>query len=97
METVVLVLEGVRKAVNPLSEEIERNGLDVPRPIHLRLNFVQIEFITSVEVGTLVSLHKRYRECGGRLTLRCVGKNVLEVLCITRLDTVLHIENHSSS
>jgi anti-anti-sigma factor len=58
---------------------------------HLLLDFTNVDFITSVELGTLISLHKRLRESGGRLTLFNLNAQVFEVFTITQLHTLLAI------
>lgn len=46
---------------------------------HLLLDFTNVEYITSVELGTLVSLHKKMKASGGRLTLFNLNLQVFEV------------------
>jgi hypothetical protein len=36
---------------------------------HLLLDFSNVEYITSVELGTLIGLHKKLRAAGGRLNV----------------------------
>jgi anti-anti-sigma factor len=58
---------------------------------HLLLNFANVRGIYSVEIGTLISLHKRLRAAGGRLTLFGLSAAVYEVLDLMRLDGYLDI------
>jgi anti-anti-sigma factor len=58
---------------------------------HLLLDFTNVEYITSVELGTLVNLHKRLKDSGGRLTLFNLNLQVFEVFTATRLETLLGI------
>jgi anti-sigma B factor antagonist len=58
---------------------------------HLLLNFAHVRCIYSVEIGTLITLHKRLQAAGGRLTLFGVGAEVREVLVLMRLDRYLEI------
>jgi anti-anti-sigma factor len=58
---------------------------------HLLLDFTNVDFITSVELGTLVSLHKKMKASGGRLTLFNLNLQVFEVFTVTRLETLLGI------
>jgi anti-anti-sigma factor len=58
---------------------------------HLLLDFTNVDFITSVELGTLVSLHKKMKASGGRLTLFNLNLQVFEVFAVTRLETLLGI------
>src|SRR5688572_161388 len=52
---------------------------------HLLLDFTNVEYITSVELGTLIGLHKSVKASGGRLTLFNLNLNVFEVFAVTRL------------
>lgn len=58
---------------------------------HLLLDFTNVTSITSVELGTLIGLHKKMRASGGRLTLFNLNLNVFEVFSITRLEKLLEI------
>ena len=70
----------------------ELNGLtDELGECHLLLDFTNVEYITSVELGTLVGLHKKMKASGGRLTLFNLSLHVFEVFVITRLDHLIGI------
>jgi anti-sigma B factor antagonist len=56
---------------------------------HLLLDFTNVEYITSAELGTLIGLHKRVKAEGGRLTLFNLNPQVFEVFTVTRLETLL--------
>jgi anti-anti-sigma factor len=58
---------------------------------HLLLDFTNVEYITSVELGTLVRLHKEVKARGGRLTLFNLKAEVYEVFTTTRLQTFMGI------
>jgi anti-sigma B factor antagonist len=58
---------------------------------HLLLDFSNVEYLGSHELGTLVALHKRMKASGGRLTLFNLSANVYEVFTITRLQTLMGI------
>ncbi len=58
---------------------------------HLLLDFTNVENITSVELGSLVTLHKKMRASGGRLTLFNLNLHVFEVFTVTRLDKLIGI------
>ena len=75
---------------NVLSTELE--GLtDGLGECHMLLDFTNVEYITSVELGTLVNLHKKMKASGGRLTLFNLNLDVFEVFTVTRLETLLQI------
>lgn len=58
---------------------------------HLLLDFSHVVALNSMELGTLVALHKRVESAGGRLTLFNLKSNVFRLFAITRLDTFLEI------
>ena len=58
---------------------------------HLLLDFTNVETITSVELGTLITLHKNLQATGGRLTLFNLNLQVFEVFAVTRLEGLLGI------
>ena len=58
---------------------------------HLLLDFTNVTSITSVELGTLIRLHKKMKASGGRLTLFNLNLHVFEVFSITRLEKLLEI------
>ena len=58
---------------------------------HLLLDFTNVTLITSVELGTLISLHKKMKASGGRLTLFNLNLHVFEVFTVTRLEKLLEI------
>lgn len=79
-----------RDVENVLATELE--GLtDGLGECHLLLDFTNVEFVTSVELGTLVGLHKRMKTSGGRLTLFNLNLNVFEVFTVTRLEKLIGI------
>jgi len=71
---------------------IELKGLtDDLSECHLLLDFTNVEYITSVELGTLVGLHKKMKASGGRLTLFNLNLQVFEVFTVTRLECLMGI------
>jgi anti-anti-sigma factor len=80
----------IRDVENMISTELEghTDGLE---ECHLLLDFTNVEYLTSVELGTLIGLDKRMKESGGRLTLFNMCAHVYEVFTITRLETLLGI------
>jgi anti-sigma B factor antagonist len=58
---------------------------------HLLLDFTNVEYISSAELGTLIGLHKKVKASGGRLTLFNLNVDVFEVFAITRLEKLLEI------
>lgn len=81
---------GIRNMENVLGRELE--GLTESLTAdHLLLDFTNVKRITSVELGTLIKLHKRLRETGGRLTLFNLNAAVFGVFAVTRLETLIGI------
>lgn len=79
-----------REVENVLASELE-GRTDRLGGCHLLLDFTHVERIGSVELGTLISLHKRLATSGGQLTLFNLSDRVFEVFAVSRLDTFLNI------
>jgi anti-sigma B factor antagonist len=58
---------------------------------HLLLDFTNVDYLNSIELGTLITLHKKVEAVGGRLTLFNLSAQVLMMFTISRLDTLLTI------
>ncbi len=88
----ILTFTGIRTLTvdNILAYELESRP-DKSVPCHLLLDFSNVEFLTSVELGTLITLHKRMKASGGRLTLFNLNAQVYEVFTVTNLHSVLGI------
>ncbi len=82
--------DAVRDVWDVLARELE-GRTDELGAGHLLLDFSNIAYLTSVELGTLVTLHKQLRATGGRLTLFNLNDRVYEIFTTTRLHTLLRI------
>ena len=80
----------VRDEEDMLAKELRGHTEDLTGR-HLLLDFAHVRGLYSVEIGTLITLHKRLEAAGGRLTLLGVGPDVYEVLRVMRLHTYLEI------
>ena len=80
----------VRDVENVLAKEL-KGHMDDLGECHLLLDFTNVEYLSSVELGTLITLHKRVKASGGRLTLFNLNAQVYEVFTVTHLQTVLGI------
>jgi anti-sigma B factor antagonist len=80
----------VRDVENVLAKELKGHMEDLGE-CHLLLDFTNVEYLSSVELGTLITLHKRMKASGGRLTLFNLNAQVYEVFTVTRLQTLLGI------
>ena len=58
---------------------------------HLLLDFTNVKYLNSVELGTLIDLHKQIRAVGGQLTLFNLDAQLRELFSLTRLDTLLAV------
>lgn len=87
---ITFVAGAIRDVQNVIARELEglTAGMDVR---HLLLDFSNVEFLGSLELGTLITLHKQARAAGGRLTLFNLSPQLFRVFVITRLDTLLEI------
>lgn len=59
----------------------------------LHLDFFCVEYVSSMDLGALVGLHKRMDRLGGRLVLLNLNGHLREVLSITHLDQLFEIRN----
>jgi anti-sigma B factor antagonist len=62
----------------------------------LRLDLGRLGYLTSTGLGLFVSLNRRVREAGGRLSLLNVTGAVYEVFAVTRLTTILDVRREGS-
>ena len=80
----------LRDVENVINTELEGLTDDLGE-CHLLLDFTNVECITSVELGTLVSLHKKMKATGGRLTLFNLNLQVFEVFLAMHLEALIGI------
>ena len=82
--------DDVRDVENMIGRELD--GLtDGLGETHLLLDFTNVEYLNSLELGTLLTLHRRMKAAGGRLTLFNLNAQVYEIVTISHLQTVLGI------
>ena len=82
--------DAIRDVENVIARELEGNA-DGSGMRHLLLDFTNVKYLNSVELGTLITLHTRIRDAGGQLTLFNLSAPVFEIFTLTRLDTLLSI------
>lgn len=90
------VITFIPDAVRDVENEIARELLGLTGGTgtagrHLLLDFTNVVSLNSMELGTLVTLHKQVESSGGRLTLFNLSARVFELFAITRLDRFLDI------
>ncbi len=73
-----------------LASELEGQTDDLGES-HVLLDFINVDWITGVDLGTLISLENKIRTAGGRLKLVNLNDHVLEVLSITKLHELFDI------
>jgi anti-anti-sigma factor len=89
--TVITFTAGaIRDVENVIARELE-GRTDGAGERHLLLDFTNVKYINSAELGTLVTLHTRTRDAGGYLTLFNLDAQLHKLFSITRLDTLLAI------
>ena len=69
---------------------------ELDRP-HLTLDFGAVDFLSSVGLGTLLTIHKQLRSRGGRLAVVNVRPHVYEVFAVTRVTTVLDVRGQEEA
>jgi anti-anti-sigma factor len=57
-----------------------------------RVNFENLDYISSAGLGVLLSVQKRLSNTGGRLTLAGLNQHIREVFQIAHFDQVFEIE-----
>ena len=88
--------DAIRNVENNIARELfiaqDRNGLDYgAEDNQLLLNFANVKSLNSLELGTLIGLHKQTHANGGQLTLFNLRPYILELFTICRLDSFLTI------
>jgi anti-anti-sigma factor len=79
-----------RDVENVIASELEY-CLDASGGCHVLLDFTNVERISSVELGTLITLHKKMMGSGGRLTMFNMKAEIYEVFTVARLQTFMGI------
>jgi anti-sigma B factor antagonist len=90
VRVITFTADAARDVGNMLARELE-GRTDALGDCHLLLDFTNVEYLNSAELGTLITLHKRMKATGGRLTLFNLNAQVYEVFTITHLETLLGI------
>ena len=87
---ITFTADALRDVENVIARELE--GLTAGAgERHLLLDFTNVKYLNSVELGTLITLHKRTRAAGGRLILFNLDPQLRRLFAVTRLDTLLVI------
>jgi carbon storage regulator CsrA len=87
---IITFTAGQVRLENVMATELEGLTDDLGQ-CHLLLDLTNVEYVTSVELGTLVSLHKKMKASGGRLTLFNLNLQVFEVFLATHLESLIGI------
>jgi|ERR1700733_14071818 anti-sigma B factor antagonist len=61
------------------------------------LNLARVEFVDSYCIGEWVRSYSVVRQTGGEMKLACINQKVLEVLQISRLNTIFDIHSGEAS
>jgi len=87
---VTFTSDAIRNVENVIARELEVISGATGNQ-HLLLDFTNVEQLNSIELGTLISLHKQAELSGGRLTLFNLSAQLFKLFTVTRLDTLLGI------
>ena len=68
--------------------------LDQP---HLTLDFGAVDFLSSLGLATLLTVHKQLRARDGRLAVVNVRPHIYEIFAVTRLTTVLDVRGQEAA
>jgi len=69
---------------------------ELDRP-HLTLDFGAVDFLSSLGLATLLTVHKQLRARDGRLAVVNVRPHVYEVFAVTRVTTVLDVRGQEEA
>jgi anti-anti-sigma factor len=72
--------------------KVLQNELEVSSFVNYVLDLAEVEYFTSDEIGVIVEFQKRISDRDGKLRVCAIGKALLELLRILRLDTILKID-----
>jgi anti-anti-sigma factor len=80
-----------------MADAVTDRIIDFGSPLELRLDFRKVDWITSAALSCLVALNRRLAEAKGHLILENVGKQVAEVIRVSRLDRVLDVRRQAAA
>jgi anti-anti-sigma factor len=80
----------LRDVENVIASELE-TCTEALGGCHILLDFTNVERISSVELGTLITLHKKMIASGGRLTLFNMKPEIYEVFTVASLQMFMGI------
>ena len=76
--------------IKELGQELE-NLVKERTPIHLIINFENVDYLSSAVLGRLVKVYKLVKKGKGKVKLCCIRKNIQQVFKITKLDKMFEI------
>jgi anti-anti-sigma factor len=100
-ERTVVRFTGLRVSLDEETLHFIRDELfalaDEPSGSGLLLDFGNVEYVSGMALGTLVSLHKKLLARGRRMTIRDLSRHVHEVFVVTGLDRLLDLRPTENS
>ncbi|HEX8341914.1 MAG TPA: STAS domain-containing protein [Tepidisphaeraceae bacterium] len=82
--------------VNEITTQLERAAATLPLRCQVAVSFSGVEFVSSQVIGLLLGLRETVTRRHGTLVLCKLGKHVLDVLKITKLDRQFTISDSLS-
>lgn len=79
--------ENVRATFEPIHNLVVEEGVQ-----KLLLNFLNVEYLSSMALGRLVLLHKEIQASGGQLILCNLNPNLVEVFRLGNLDRTFNLK-----
>jgi anti-anti-sigma factor len=95
VRVVTFTVSGVRDVENVIARELE-GWTDGRDGCHLMLDFSNVVYVNSGELGTLVGLHARVTRAGGRLSLFNLTDRIYEIFALCRLQALLGISREGT-
>jgi anti-anti-sigma factor len=68
------------------------DSVTMPKGMRLAIDFSEVRYMSSAVLGKLINLKKKLNGARGRISLRHLHPDLVEVFRITRLDKVLGLE-----
>jgi anti-anti-sigma regulatory factor len=90
VRVITFTTEEIRDVDNVIARELKGCTDGLGRS-HLMLDFTNVKLLSTVELGTLLTLHKRIKASGGRLSLFNLNPRVYEVVTAAHVQARLEI------
>lgn len=88
--TILTVERGLNGALELLLKDRINDLVQMGR-LQIVVDLKRVPYVDSSDIGRIIRAHQSVRQAGGRVRLCNLSEKVLEVLKLTRLDTILDL------